>query len=64
VTGLRELWNTDGDIDRIRRYMMAGADPDGVHVRVEELAGEPGDAVIMHPYLASCAMADDLGSTG
>jgi hypothetical protein len=51
VTWLRDLWNTDGDIDRIRRYMMAGADIDGVHVRVEELTGEPGDAVIMHPRL-------------
>jgi ectoine hydroxylase-related dioxygenase (phytanoyl-CoA dioxygenase family) len=48
---LRDLWQAGGDTDRIHRYMTAGADIDGVHVRVEELTGEPGDAVIMHPRL-------------
>jgi hypothetical protein len=47
----RDLWNGDGDADRIHRYLTEGADVDGVHVRVEELTGEPGDAVIMHPRL-------------
>jgi ectoine hydroxylase-related dioxygenase (phytanoyl-CoA dioxygenase family) len=48
---LGDLWHTDGDTDRIHRYLTAGADIDGVHVRVGELIGEPGDAVIMHPRL-------------
>ena len=50
---LRDLWHTGGDTDRIHRYMTAGAVIDGVHVRVEELTGEPGDAVIMHPQAAA-----------
>jgi len=48
---LRDLWKGDGDTDRIHRYLTAGADIDGVYVQVEELTGEPGDAVIMHPRL-------------
>jgi ectoine hydroxylase-related dioxygenase (phytanoyl-CoA dioxygenase family) len=48
---LRDLWNTGGDTDRIHRYLAAGAVVNGVHVRVEELTGEPGDAIIMHPRL-------------
>lgn len=47
----RGLWSTGGDTDRIYRYLTAGAVIDGVHVQVEELTGEPGDAVIMHPRL-------------
>src|ERR1700724_1298234 len=43
---LRGLWSTGGDTGRIHRYLTAGAVIDGVHVRVEELTGEPGDAVI------------------
>jgi hypothetical protein len=48
---LRGLWNAGGDTGRIHRYLAAGAVIDGVQVRVEELTGEPGDAVIMHPRL-------------
>jgi hypothetical protein len=48
---LRDLWKADNDTDRTHRYLTAGADIGGVPVRVEELAGEPGDAVIMHPRL-------------
>lgn len=48
---LRDLWSTDRDPGRIHRYLTVGADINGVHVRVEELTGEPGDAVIMHPRL-------------
>lgn len=46
---LRNLWHTGGETDRIHCYMMEGAVIDGVPVRVEELTGEPGDAVIMQP---------------
>ncbi len=48
---LRDLWNTDGDSDRIHRCLVEGAVIDDVQVRVEELTGEPGDVVIMHPRL-------------
>jgi ectoine hydroxylase-related dioxygenase (phytanoyl-CoA dioxygenase family) len=48
---LRDLWQPGGDTERIHRYLTAGTVIDGVHVRVEELTGEPGDAVIMHPRL-------------
>lgn len=48
---LNDLWNPGGDTERIYRYLAAGAVINGVHVRVEELTGEPGDAVIMHPRL-------------
>jgi ectoine hydroxylase-related dioxygenase (phytanoyl-CoA dioxygenase family) len=50
---LRDLWGSgDGDeAGRIRRCLVEGADVEGVHVRVEELTGAPGDAVIMHPRL-------------
>jgi hypothetical protein len=48
---LGDLWNADGDTGRIQRYMEAGKVVDGVHLQVEELTGEPGDAVIMHPRL-------------
>jgi len=57
---LRDLWNADSDTDRIRRYMQAGAVIDGVRVRVEELTGEPGDAVIMHPRLLHVVAPNSL----
>ena len=52
---LHDLWQAGDDTDRIHRYLAAGADIDGVHVQVEELTGEPGDAVIMHPRLLHVA---------
>jgi hypothetical protein len=57
---LRDLWNGDGDTDRIHRYLTAGAVIDGVPVRVEELTGEPGDAVIMHPRLLHVVAPNSL----
>jgi hypothetical protein len=57
---LRDLWNTGGDTDRIHRYLVAGAVIDGVQVRVEELTGEPGDAVIMHPRLLHTVAPNSL----
>jgi hypothetical protein len=48
---LSDLWNTGGDTGRRHRFLVEGAVIDGVQVRVEELTGEPGDAVIMHPRL-------------
>jgi hypothetical protein len=57
---LRDLWKADGDTDRIHRYLTAGAVIDGVHVRVEELTGEPGDAVIVHPRLLHVVAPNSL----
>jgi ectoine hydroxylase-related dioxygenase (phytanoyl-CoA dioxygenase family) len=57
---LLELWNPDGGTDRISRYLDTGAVIDGVDVRVEELTGEPGDAVIMHPRLLHTMAANSL----
>jgi hypothetical protein len=57
---LRDLWKGDVDTNRIHRYLTAGADIDGVHVQVEELTGEPGDAVIMHPRLLHVVAPNSL----
>ncbi len=38
---LRDLWQANGDTDRIHGYLTEGADIEGVPVRVEELTGEP-----------------------
>ncbi|WP_293380492.1 phytanoyl-CoA dioxygenase family protein [Phenylobacterium sp.] len=40
--------------DRIAAFMGAGAEIDGVPVRVVELTGEPGDMVVCHPTLVHC----------
>ena len=45
---LRGLWEPGHGGDRIQRYMHDGTVVDGVPLRVVELAGEPGDVVLMH----------------
>ena len=45
---LRGLWESGDGGDRIRRYMNDGTVVDGVPLRVVELAGEPGDVILMH----------------
>ena len=57
---LRDLWQADGGTGRIHRYLTEGADINGVHVQVEELTGEPGDAVIMHPRLLHVVAPNSL----
>ncbi|HEX3364801.1 hypothetical protein [Phenylobacterium sp.] len=37
--------------ERIRRFMEAGSEVDGVRVRVCEMLGEPGDVIVMHPLM-------------
>lgn len=44
---LRDLWNRDDRSDRIQRFMVEGTEIDGVRLRVVELTGEPGEAVLM-----------------
>ena len=57
---LRDLWQGGGDPGRIHRQLIEGADIDGVHIQVEELTGEPGDAVIMHPRLLHVVAPNSL----
>ena len=56
----RDLWQSGGGTDRIHRYLTEGADIGSVHVQVEELTGEPGDAVIMHPRLLHVVAPNSL----
>lgn len=37
--------------ERVRRFMEAGSELDGVQVRVGEMLGEPGDVILMHPLM-------------
>ncbi len=38
-----------GGGDRVRRFMTEGACIEGARVQVEEMTGEPGDLIVMHP---------------
>ncbi len=44
-----------GADDRVRRFMAEGAEIEGVRLRVVELTGRPGEAVVMHPWLMHAA---------
>jgi hypothetical protein len=55
----RDLWRPI-DEDRVQRFMVEGAEVEGVHVRVVELTGEPGDVVLWHPSLLHAIAADAL----
>jgi ectoine hydroxylase-related dioxygenase (phytanoyl-CoA dioxygenase family) len=47
----RSLWSKAADEqDRVQRFMTDGQRIDGFHVRVEELTGDAGDVVLMHPW--------------
>jgi ectoine hydroxylase-related dioxygenase (phytanoyl-CoA dioxygenase family) len=48
---LRNLWSCEQEIDRVPRFMTDGAVVRGVPMRVIELTGEPGDAIIWHSWL-------------
>ena len=47
---LRDLWSSDND-DRVQRFIFEGTQIEGQSLRVVELAGAPGDIVLMHPRL-------------
>jgi Phytanoyl-CoA dioxygenase (PhyH) len=46
---LRDLWTAGTGPGRVERLVGEGAVVDGVPLRVEELTGEPGDVILMHP---------------
>ena len=48
--------------DRVRRFMEDGAEVDGVHVRVCEMLGEPGDVILMHPMMLHAPMPNVLAT--
>jgi Phytanoyl-CoA dioxygenase (PhyH) len=48
---LHDLWSRPAGGDRIARFMRDGAVLDGVDLRVVELTGAAGDAVVFHPWL-------------
>ena len=55
----RDLWRPVEE-DRMQRFMVEGAEVEGVHVRVVELTGEPGDVVLWHPSLLHAIAANCL----
>src|SRR5262245_13646115 len=52
---LRDLWSRPTGGDRIARFMRDGVVLDGVDLRVVELTGAAGDAVVFHPWLFHAA---------
>jgi hypothetical protein len=55
---LRELWSKSDGPDRTRRLMEEGTEIDGVHLRVVEVTGEPGDVYFMHPWMLHAISAN------
>jgi hypothetical protein len=53
------LFSPGGD-DRVGRFMRDGADVWGVPVRVEEMTGEPGDVLAMHPAVLHAGAPNGL----
>ena len=51
IPWLRDLWSPPAGGDRIARFMRDGAVLAGVDLRVVELTGAVGDAVVFHPWL-------------
>lgn len=55
----RDLWDSTAG-DRVGRFMTDGDEVEGVHVRVVELTGEPGDVVLWHPSLLHAGTTNAL----
>ncbi len=51
VPWFRELCSLRAGEDRVARFMERSASFDGVSLQVVELAGEPGDVFVMHPWM-------------
>lgn len=47
---LRTLWSDDDSPDRIPAYMTEGIELEGIPLKVAELTGQPGEAILMHPW--------------
>jgi hypothetical protein len=46
---LKALCSNKGSEDRANRFMNVGSTVNGVHLRVLEMTGDPGDVFLMHP---------------
>ena len=53
--GLRDLWSRDPGGDREHRYMRNPVDVYGIPVRAVEFIGQPGDVMLMHPWIFHAA---------
>ncbi len=53
--GLRDLWSRGPDSDREQRYMRNPVGIFGVPVQAVEFTGEPGDVILMHPWIIHAA---------
>ena len=51
---------TPSDGDRVRRFMVEGGHARGMAVRVEEMTGDPGDMILVHPQVLHAAAANAL----
>ena len=55
VLGIGEPWLSalfkPGGGERARRFMIDGGVARGLPVRVEEMTGDPGDVIVMHPFV-------------
>lgn len=60
VPWVAELFSLRPEEDRTARFMEAPHDFEGIPLRVAELTGEPGDVVIMHPWMLH-AMTPNCG---
>jgi hypothetical protein len=49
-TWLKAVCSRDDKADRVQRFMNTSAVVEGVELRVVEFTGEPGDAILMHPW--------------
>ena len=48
---IKALCSRDAKVNREQMFMKSGAVLDGTEVRVTEVAGAPGDVVLMHPWI-------------
>jgi hypothetical protein len=60
VPWLRDLLSPPAQAapERIRRFMDEGTEIGGVHARVVELIGTPGEVIIMHPWMLHAPAAN------
>lgn len=56
---LAGLFKPDGG-DRVQRFMIEEGWARGLPVRVEEMTGEPGDLIVMHPFVLHTVAPNEL----